>query len=66
MDEINKTLNAEGIKPRVNAQGKIVLPKDWYKGTRFELTVVRNGVRRTIEDSYKLMSMASTYGVEES
>jgi hypothetical protein len=64
MDEINKTLNAEGIKPRVNAQGKIILPKDWYKGTRFELKSLA-GVRRTIEDSYKLMSMTSTYGVTD-
>lgn len=64
MAEINRTLNAEGIKPKVNAQGKIMLPKDWYRGTRFE-TKAMSGVRNTIEDAYKLMSLSTNFGVTD-
>lgn len=64
MKDINETLNVEGIKPRVNSQGKVFLPRDWYKGTIFESKTL-SGVRSAIEDSFTMMSNASSYGITD-
>lgn len=61
LGNIVSELNKEGVKPVFNAKGGITLPKNWEKGTAFELKTM-SGAKRAIEDVFKLMDSKTAAG----